>query len=232
MGRTAAPRRIHQARMDRPVRNNERNPAVSGSPQAEISPTTLVSDGELRRARPSARPPRRARTRVALERAQAAVAALGHQQRQLHVGPEVCQRRVTELMHGPAGLRDEQLGGAAVRQPRAPGQRGVCRRRPARGPGSDAGSTGTPDRRGGRRSGVAAAGRCPSRRTASRRRRPWSACGRAWRGCRDPRRSGVYREFARKTGVSRRHRRRRRAERREAALRAAPCRRMEQRSTR
>ena len=49
----------------------------------------------------------------------------------------------------------------------------------------------TPDRRGGRRSGAAAAARCPRRRTASRRRLPWSACGRACRGCRGPRRSGA-----------------------------------------
>jgi len=43
------------------------------------------------------------------------VAALGHQQRQLHVGlGEVRERGVTELMQRPAGLVDEQLGSAAI----------------------------------------------------------------------------------------------------------------------
>jgi len=50
------------------------------------------------------------------------VAALGHQQRQLHVGlGEVRQRGVTELMQRPPGLGDEQLRGAAVGQARAAG---------------------------------------------------------------------------------------------------------------
>jgi hypothetical protein len=52
------------------------------------------------------------------------VAALGHQQRQLHVVlGEVRQRGVTELMQRPAGLGDEQFRGAPVRQPRSAGQR-------------------------------------------------------------------------------------------------------------
>ena len=89
-------------------------------------------------------------------------------------------------MQRPAGLRDEQLGGAATA---ARGRSaGAGRRRPARGPGSGEGSTGTPARRAGPRSGAAAAARCLSRRTASRRRRPWSASSSAWRGCRGPRR--------------------------------------------
>jgi len=50
----------------------------------------------------------RARAGVALQRAQAAVAALGHQQRQLHIGfGEVSQGGVAELMQRPAGLGGE-----------------------------------------------------------------------------------------------------------------------------
>ena len=55
---------------------------------------------------------------------QAAVAALGHQQRQPHVVlGEVRQGGVAELMQRPAGLGDEQLRGATVRQPRPAGER-------------------------------------------------------------------------------------------------------------
>ena len=56
-------------------------------------------------------------TREALQRAQAAVAALGLQ-RQLHVVlGEVCEGAVTQQMQRPAGLRDEQLGGTTVGLP-------------------------------------------------------------------------------------------------------------------
>ena len=62
---------------------------------------------------------------------------------------------------------------------------------------------------------MAAAGRSQSRRTASRRRRPWSTSGRAWRGFRGPRYRGA--------GPRRRGRRSRRAAAR-ACVRAGRCR--------
>jgi hypothetical protein len=50
------------------------------------------------------------------------VPALGHQQRQLHIGfGEVRQGGVTELMQRPAGLGDEQFGGPALGQARPAG---------------------------------------------------------------------------------------------------------------
>jgi len=75
----------------------------------------LVSGGGLGRARRQRGDRVGARARVALQGAQAAVPALGHEEGQLHVVlGQVRERGVTELMQRPARLRDEQLRGPAV----------------------------------------------------------------------------------------------------------------------
>jgi hypothetical protein len=59
--------------------------------------------------------------RVLLQRAQAGVTALGHQQRQRNVGlGEVGERRVAQLVQRPAaGRLSEELLGPAIGQPRS-----------------------------------------------------------------------------------------------------------------
>lgn len=114
-----------------------------------------VSGGGPGRAPPSARRRRPRPARVALQAAQAAVAAVGHQLRQLHVVlGEVRQRGVTELMQRPPGSARPAAprpGGTTTARGRSAGKGD---QRPVHGPGSGAGSTGTPARPGARRPAI------------------------------------------------------------------------------